>query len=94
MYVYSRSLWPVIGLLTAWNFFEGGVFGVSAPGHAESGLLVSRFHGPQILTGGVAGPEVTIVALLVCIAVAIALFVPASRKGSIINAFWHKAEVQ
>lgn len=94
VYVYSRSLWPVIGLLTAWNFVEGGVFGVSTPGHTESGLLATRFHGPQILTGGVAGPEVTIVALLVCIAVAVALFVPASRKGSIINAFWHKAEVQ
>ena len=88
VYVSSRSLWPIIGLLTAWNFFEGGVFGVSVSGHTESGLLISRFQGPQILTGGTAGPEVTIVALLACLAVAAFLFQRTIRKGSTIAPYW------
>ncbi len=50
-YAYSRRLWMTMGLLTAWNFVETGMFGVSAPGHTECGLLASRFHGVQILTG-------------------------------------------
>jgi len=85
VYVYSRGLWAPMGLLTAWNFAEGGVFGVSAPGHTESGVLVSRFHGPQILTGGAAGPEASIVAALACLAVAAWLFHRSRRQGSLIR---------
>ncbi len=85
VYVYSRGLWAPIGLLTAWNFAEGGVFGASVPGHMQSGLLVSRFHGPQILTGGAAGPEVSIVAVLSCLMVATWLFQRARRKVSLIR---------
>lgn len=91
LYVYSRGLWAPIGLLTAWNFAEDGVFGVSAPGHTESGLLVSRFHGPQILTGGAAGPEASIVAVLACLAVAAWLFHRARREGNIIRLSWRRA---
>lgn len=89
-YVYSRRLWMPIGLLTAWNFVEEGVFGVSTSGHEEKGLLVSHFHGPQILTGGQAGPEVTIVALLVCLLVAALLFWRAIRNGNMIKPFWRQ----
>ena len=91
VYVYSRGLWAPIGLLTAWNFAEDGVFGVSIPGHTEGGLLVSRFHGPQILTGGTAGPEVTIVAVLACLTVAAWLFRRARRKGNLIRPSWRRA---
>ena len=91
VYVYSRGLWAPMGLLTAWNFAEGGVFGVSVPGHTESGLLVSRFHGPKILTGGAAGPEVTLVAVLACLTVAAWLFHRARRRGNIIRPSWRRA---
>lgn len=93
MYVYSRRLWILMGLLAAWNFVEEGVFGVSVPGHEEKGLLVSHFHGPQILTGGPAGPEVTIVALLVSLLVAIIFFQRAIRKDHIIKPFWRRTAV-
>lgn len=92
-YVYTRRLWMPFGLLAAWNFVEQGVFGVSVPGHEEKGLLVSRFHGPKILTGGSAGPEVTIVALLVCLIVAMFLFRRAIRKDKIIRPFWRRMAV-
>ena len=91
VYVYSRGLWAPMGLLTAWNFAEGGVYGVSVPGHTESGLLVSRFRGPKILTGGAAGPEVTIVAVLACLTVAAWLFRRARRKGNLIRPSWRRA---
>jgi membrane protease YdiL (CAAX protease family) len=82
VYVYSRGLWMPIGLFTAWNFVESGVFGVSVPGHTEAGLLVSRFNGPVILTGGSAGPEVTVVAVLLCLTAAAWLFWRASKNGT------------
>ncbi len=91
VYVYTRGLWAPMGLLTAWSFAEGGVFGVSVPGHTESGLLVSRFHGPKILTGGAAGPEATIVAVLACLTVAAWLFHRARPRGNIIRPSWRRA---
>ena len=81
VYVYSRGLWMPIGLFSAWNFLEDGVFGISIPGHTEAGLLISRFAGPQLLTGGAAGPEVSVVALLVCLAAAAWIFRRVSRPA-------------
>lgn len=89
-YVHSRRLWLPMGLLTAWNFVESGVFGVSVFGHTELGLLASRFHGAPILTGGPAGPEISIVSVLVCVAVAVMVLLDAFHKGNIIEPFWRR----
>ncbi len=94
VYVYTRRLWMVLGLFTAWNFTEEAVFGVTGPGHNGHGMLVSQFHGPEILTGGAAGPEVTIVAMLVCLTAALWFFLLAIRKGRIVDPFWRRAVAQ
>ena len=93
VYVCTRRLWMPIGVLGAVNFAEGGVFGVSIPGHDETGIWISRFHGPAILTGGAAGPEAGVLMLLICVAIAALFFVLSQRKGHIVAPFWRRIPI-
>ena len=68
VFMLTRRLWMVIGLHAGWNFTEGGIFGASVSGGDAHGMLASRFHGPDVLTGGAFGPEASIVAVLICLA--------------------------
>jgi membrane protease YdiL (CAAX protease family) len=71
-YAASRSLWLPIGIHAGWNFAEGPVFGMEVSGHAGAGGWIGgRLHGPAILTGGAFGPESSIVAVVVCLVLAI-----------------------
>jgi membrane protease YdiL (CAAX protease family) len=89
-YVYTRRLWMVIGLHAAWNFSEGGVFGASVSGHAANGLLSTRLHGPDLLTGAGFGPEASVVAVLVCLGAAVFFIALAIGKGGIVEPFWRR----
>lgn len=81
-YAWSRSLWLPIGLHLGWNFVEGGVFGVAVSGGAmHGGLLNVSFEGPALLTGGAFGPEASVAAVGVCLAVAAIFGVAAARAG-------------
>jgi uncharacterized protein len=91
VYMYSRTLWMCIGLHCAWNFAEGGVFGASVSGGKASGLLIGRFHGADVLTGGRFGPEASIVAVVVCLAAGIVFVQLARRRGQIVPPFWRRA---
>jgi len=79
-YMVTRRLWLPIGLHAAWNFTEGTVFGASVSGTRPRGLLTSRFHGSDLVTGGSFGPEASIVAVVVCLVAATALLVIAARR--------------
>lgn len=71
-YAATSRLWLPIGLHIGWNFTEGSLYSMSVSGHtANSGLLRGALSGPQILTGGQFGPEASIVAVFVCLAVAL-----------------------
>src|SRR5579872_80107 len=71
-YVVTGRLWFPIGLHTGWNFTEGTLFGMSVSGHdTNPGLLAGTLKGPAILTGGAFGPEASILAVAVCLAVAV-----------------------
>ncbi len=65
-----RSLWLPIGMHFAWNFTEGGIFGAAVSGGRSQGLLAFPLTGPTLYTGGVFGPEASIVAVIVCLAAA------------------------
>lgn len=91
VYVYTRRLWMVIGLHAAWNFTESGVFGANVSGGgAAPGLLASRLHGSDIMTGAQFGPEASIVAVLVCLAAALIFIGLAMHKGRIVEPFWSR----
>jgi membrane protease YdiL (CAAX protease family) len=87
-YMYTRRLWMAIGLHTAWNFTEGGVFGASVSGHVGHGLFASHFSGRAILSGGAFGPEASVVAVVVCLIAGAVLLVRARRLGHFRPPFW------
>ena len=73
-YALTGRLWFPIGLHTGWNFTEGSLFGMSVSGHeTKPGLFAGTLKGPPIVTGGAFGPEASIFAVAVCLAVAVFL---------------------
>lgn len=84
-YVATRSLWLPIGLHFAWNFTHVGIFGVTLSGSDAPvhGLLNVTLTGPSALTGGIFGPEASLLALVVCLVPTIVLLRRAKRTGQI-----------
>jgi len=73
-YALTRNIWLVVGLHMAWNFTEGDIFGAKVSGNAAShSLMRTTLSGPDIVTGGAFGPEASVVAVIVCLAAAIAI---------------------
>jgi uncharacterized protein len=84
-YVVTRSLWLPIGLHFAWNFTHAGIFGVALSGSSEAphGLFNTTLSGPSVITGGVFGPEASLLALAVCVVPTVLLLRRAARTGQI-----------
>ena len=88
-YMLTRRLWLAIGLHAAWNFTQGWVWSVPVSGGtAPGGLLLTRFHGPEWLTGGPFGLEASLVALVVVTMAGALLLVAVQRRGHLIAAPW------
>src|SRR5206468_8601734 len=83
-YMFTRRLWLPIGLHFAWNFTEAGIFGADVSGRHIGGLLRSTLTGPAWLTGGAFGPEASVVAVVLCLAVGVAFIVAAVRRGLVV----------
>ena len=64
-YKWSGTLWLPIGIHWAWNFAQGNIYGAAVSGtEAGSSVLEINAYGPDIITGGVFGPEASIVAVM------------------------------
>ena len=71
-YVYHQSLWAPIGMHWAWNYLEGYVFGCPVSGaFIQHPIITSRLFGPTWLTGGSFGPEASIAAILIGVAISL-----------------------
>lgn len=81
-YMTTRRLWLPIGMHIAWNWTQAAVFGAPVSGVKMSGYLRGDLHGPDWLTGGAFGPEASVVAVVVCSAVSVALLARARRPVS------------
>ena len=64
-YLKTRGLWFPIGLHWAWNFFQGAIFSLGVSGLDFPKMLQAAQRGPDWLSGGVYGPENSIVATVV-----------------------------
>lgn len=84
-YMLTRRLWLPIGIHAGWNFTEGGVFGAAESGSAPHGWLQSTTSGPAWLSGGDFGPEASVVTVLICGALGIALVLWVARHGGIVS---------
>jgi membrane protease YdiL (CAAX protease family) len=83
-YLVTRRLWLAIGVHAAWNFVEGGVFGVPVSGYDIPGLLRASVSGSRWLTGGTFGPESSLVTLAVCGGASVVLLLLARRRGHLL----------
>lgn len=84
-YVATRSLWLPMGLHLGWNLALGGIFGTEVSGSGTpTGLLEGVTAGPTLLTGGAFGPEASLVAVVACSLVTVALLRVAHRRGHLV----------
>jgi membrane protease YdiL (CAAX protease family) len=88
LYMLTRRLWAAIGLHAAWNFAQGGIYGIAVSGFKQTGLLVPSVQGPEWLTGGRFGAEASLPAVLVDTAFGVALLVLAYRRGRFVAPMW------
>ena len=86
-YVLTRRLWLPIGIHFGWDFSQDAVFGV---GKGAKGLVEGDLSGPALLSGGSAGLEGSVVALLLCAGVGAYLLVRAGRQGNILAPSWNR----
>jgi hypothetical protein len=67
-------VWLPIGLHYGWSLFQGPIWGATSSGlHHDQGLFRYLPAEPTILSGGDFGPEASLIATCVCIAVSAAL---------------------
>jgi len=94
IYMVTRRLWAAIGIHAAWNFTQGGIYGIAISGLDTQGLLVPRIAGPDLLTGGAFGAEASLPALILATALGIVLLVIAHRRGHFVAPFWARQREQ
>src|SRR3546814_18035113 len=82
IYMVTRRLWAAVGIHAAWNFTQGGIYGIAISGLDTQGLLVPRITGSDLLTGGALGAAASLPALVLATALRVALPLLASRQGN------------
>lgn len=90
-YMLTRRLWMAWGLHFAWNFVQGPIFGIEVSGTSQTGLFISEMTGPELITGGAFGVEASVIALALCLSVAVSLLVKANKAGQFQQPFWQTA---
>ena len=91
-YMLTRRVWLAIGIHMAWNFTQSGIFGAPTSGVPSPGFLEGQLHGPALLSGGTFGPEASIVAVTVCLALGLYMLRLAHAKGHILQPSWRRVE--
>lgn len=89
-FMVTRRLWLAIGLHFAWNFAQGGIFGVAVSGIASNGILRGELQGPPLLSGGSFGAEGSVIAVVVCLAAAVPLIMIARHHGHVVRPMWKR----
>jgi membrane protease YdiL (CAAX protease family) len=84
-FMVTRRLYLAIGLHMGWNFVQAGVFGVAVSGTEVGGLLVTAPVGPDWLSGGAFGAEASVVAVLWCGGLGVAMLARAHRDGRFVG---------
>lgn len=87
-YMLTKRLWMVIGIHFAWNFTQGGIYGVAISGNEYGGLIASELQGNPFLSGGAFGAEASIFAVLICTGVGIYYVWRAIQAQHVIAPVW------
>lgn len=89
-FMLTRRLWMGIGLHGTWNYTMGKVYGIPISGTPGEGLFKATFEGPELLTGGSAGMEGSVIAFVVGIAATVLMLIMAVRSGNIVPSSWKR----
>jgi membrane protease YdiL (CAAX protease family) len=89
-FMATRRLWMSIGLHGAWNYTMGKIYSINISGVPAQGLFKTTFQGPELLTGGSAGMEGSLIAILVSTVFAVLMLVLAVRRGNIVPPSWKR----
>lgn len=84
LYMLTRRLWAAIGLHMAWNFAQGGIYGIPVSGFAVPGLLIDRPSGSALLTGAAFGAEASLPAIVIATGFGVALIAACVRHDRIV----------
>jgi membrane protease YdiL (CAAX protease family) len=88
-YVVSRSLWLPVFLHFAYDFAEPGIFGGINPGiHENRSLFTPLISGNHLITGGEAGPQNSLQALVICLILSAIFLFRAKRKNQFLRPSW------
>jgi hypothetical protein len=68
----------------------GKIFSVSVSGVAAQGLIKATSEGPELLTGGSAGMEGSLIGILVGITTSVLMLVLTVRRGNIVPPSWKR----
>ncbi len=91
-YLLTRRLWFAIGLHTAWNAVQAGVFGIDVSGSGSPrGLVDSTTSGPSWLSGGAMGIEGSAVAVAIGLCAGLWLLRLAGRRGHLLPPRQHSS---
>lgn len=72
-YVVTRQLWLPIAFHLSWNYSEGPLFGFPVSGLPGEGLLTVIPTGPEVVIGGVFGPEAGLILIVGLVPVVLVL---------------------
>lgn len=76
LFKYYKTLWVPIGIHWSWNFVQGTVAGCPVSGGIpEYSILESVTSGPELFTGGLFGPEASIITMIAGLALCIWLVI-------------------
>ena len=91
-FVVTGRLWLPIGIHAAWNYVQGGVFGVAVSGNDVGGSAWTStpVAGRDALTGGGFGVEASPAAVVVCLVVSAVLWLLARRRGLVVPPAWRR----
>jgi membrane protease YdiL (CAAX protease family) len=92
-YVCSRSLWLPVFLHFGWDFAEPGVFGgTNASTSLTQILFSSKIAGYPLVTGGEAGPQGSLQALVLCFIAGTMFLYIAKQKNNVIRFKWRTTQ--
>ena len=83
-FMLTRRLWMGIGLHGAWNYSMGKVYSIPISGTPGQGLFKATVEGPELLTGGSAGMEGSVIAFVVGSVATVLFLILAVRSGNIV----------
>src|SRR3569623_1441122 len=88
IYMITRRLWAAIGVHAAWNFAQGGIYGIPVSGGAMDGIIRPEIRGSDLLTGGAFGAEASLPAIVIATAFGLVLLYVAWRRGRFVAPLW------